>query len=441
MIVIGADTHKRNHMLVAVDGLTGAVRGQLAIAASDAGALEALRFAAGVDEERVWAIEDCRHVSARLEAALIAAGERAIRVPAGMTGQARRVSRGAGKSDPIDARAVALVVVRDGIETFPRAFCDEHAMEIRVLNDYRDQIICERTRMINRLRWQLVTIAPDLEAQLGQAALRGPRICARLTRQLARLPQSPRLRVARLLLKRITEIVREERQLFAELTSLIDAHAPQLIAQPGCGTVTAAIIIGHTAGAQRFPTDGHFARHAGTAPIPASSGNTQRHRLHRGGDRQLNRAIHIIALSRAKTDPETRAYLARKHAEGKTKLEAIRCLKRHLTRRIWRLLYTAQTPGRPSGIDQSLKPRKYRLSLDIGAAIGTARLAAAGEPKQSSGTRSPDAPDWAEATVTERRCLSINPPLCSQRLRLLVSDLELAARSKCACGVPVRWAF
>jgi transposase len=347
MIVIGADTHKRNHMLVAVDGQTGAVRGQLAIAASDEGALEALRFAAGVEEDRVWAIEDCRHVSARLEAALIAAGERVIRVPAGMTGQARRVSREAGKSDPIDARAVALVVVRDGIESFPQAFCDEHAMEIRVLNDYRDQIICERTRMINRLRWHLVTIAPDLEAQLGPAALRGPRICARLTRQLARLPQSPRLRVARLLLKRITEIVREERQLFAELTSLIDAHAPQLIAQPGCGTVTAAIIIGHTAGAQRFPTDGHFARHAGTAPIPASSGNTQRHRLHRGGDRQLNRAIHIIALSRAKTDPETRAYLARKHAEGKTKLEAIRCLKRHLARRIWRLLYTAETPAAP----------------------------------------------------------------------------------------------
>ena len=237
--------------------------------------------------------------------------------------------------------------MRDGVESFPVAFTDEHAMEIRVLGDYRDQIISERTRMINRLRWHLVTIAPDLEAQLGPAALKGPRICARLTRQLARLPQSPRLRVAKRLLKRITEIGREERELLAELTSLIDAHAPQLLAQPGCGTVTAAIIIGHTAGAQRFPTDGHFARHAGTAPIPASSGNTQRHRLHRGGDRQLNRAIHIIALSRARTDPETRAYLARKHAEGKTKLEAIRCLKRHLARRIWHLLYTAETPAAP----------------------------------------------------------------------------------------------
>jgi transposase len=161
------------------------------------------------------------------------------------------------------------------------------------------------------------------------------------------LPQSPRLRHTKALLRRIAEIGREERELLAELTSLVDAHAPQLLAQPGCGTVTAAIIIGHTAGAQRFPTDGHFARPAGTAPIPASSGKTVRHRLHRGGDRQLNRAIHIIALSRARTDPKTRAYLDRKHAEGNTRLQAIRCLKRHLARRIWQLLYTTQNPAAP----------------------------------------------------------------------------------------------
>jgi transposase len=252
MIVIGADTHKRNHMLVAVDGQTGALVGQRAIAATDAGSLDALRFAAGLEQERVWAIEDCRHVSARLEAALIAAGERVVRVPAAMTSQARKVARTVGKSDPIDARAVALAVVRDGIESFPVTFTDAHAMEIRVLGDYRDQIISERTRTINRLRWHLVTIAPDLEAQLGQAALKGPRICARLARQLARQPQSPRLRVAKRLQKRIAEIGREERELLAELTGLVDAHAPQLLAQPGCGTVTAAILIGHTAGAQRF---------------------------------------------------------------------------------------------------------------------------------------------------------------------------------------------
>jgi transposase len=241
-----------------------------------------------------------------------------------------------------------VAAVRDGVDSFPAAVLDDAAMEIRVLNDYRDQIIWERTRLINRLRWHLVAIAPELEAQLSPASLRGPRICVRLSRQLAQLTPSPRLRVAKATLKRIAAIVAEERELLAELTTLIKAHTPKLLDERGCGTVTAAIIIGHTAGAQRFPTDGHFARHAGTAPVPASSGNTQRQRLHRGGDRQLNRAIHIIALSRAKDDPQTRAYLARKQAEGKTKLEAIRCLKRHLARRVWRLLYTAETPATPS---------------------------------------------------------------------------------------------
>jgi transposase len=123
--------------------------------------------------------------------------------------------------------------------------------------------------------------------------------------------------------------------------------------QPGCGTVTAAIIIGHTAGAQRFRSDACFARHAGAAPIPASSGNTQRYRLHRGGDRQINRALHTIALSQLAWDPTTRAYMAKKIAEGKSKLEAIRCLKRHLARRIWRLLYTTTT-NKPAATTKTL---------------------------------------------------------------------------------------
>jgi transposase len=239
----------------------------------------------------------------------------------------------------------------------PVAFLDEQALEIRVLTDYRGQLINERVRLISRLRWHLVQIAPELEAQVRPQGLIGPRIRAKVARGLARLPRSPQARVARAILKRINEIYREEGELHAELTALIKAHCPQLLAERGCGTVTAAIIIGHTAGAKRFPTDACFARHSGTAPIPASSGNTQRHRLHRGGDRQLNRAIHIIALSRARTDPATRAYLERKHTEGKSKREAIRCLKRHLARRIWRLLYTTQTPASPPPALPPIPPR------------------------------------------------------------------------------------
>jgi transposase len=343
MIVIGADTHKRSHTLVAVDAGTGQTRGQLTIVASDQGELDAVRFAAGLGDEVVWAIEDCRHVSSRLERTLLAAGERVVRVTPSLTGPSRKSSRTPGKSDPIDATAVALAAIRVGVDQLPAAHLDERAMEIRVLNDYRDQLIAERTKQINRLRWHLVRIAPDLEANLPPASVKNPQNLARLARRLARLPRTPQSRVAKALVSRIGQITREERDLLRELTGLVRAHCPALLEQPGCGAVTAAIIIGHTAGAQRFRTEACFARHAGTAPIPASSGNTVRHRLHRGGDRQLNRALHIIALSQAVWDPETRAYLDRKTGEGKTKREAIRCLKRHLARRIWRLLYATTT--------------------------------------------------------------------------------------------------
>jgi transposase len=270
-----------------------------------------------------------------------------IRVPPALTGESRKASRVPGKSDPIDATAIALAAIREGLDRLPVAFLDEQAHEIRVLCDYRDQLMNERTRLINRLRWHLVRIAPELEAQLGPAALKGPRIRARLARQLAQLPASPQLRVAKALLRRINEITREQRELFVELTALLQAHTPQLLEQAAVGTVTAAVIVGRTAGAQRFRSEACFARHAGTAPIPASSGKTVRHRLHRGGDRQLNRAIHIIALGRAKLDPATRAYLERRQTEGKTKLEAIRCLKRHIARQIWHLLDNTQPPPQP----------------------------------------------------------------------------------------------
>lgn len=350
MIVIGVDAHKRTHTLAAVDLATGTVLGQRTVPATDEGNLEAWRFGAGLGDERVWALEDCRHVVARLEQSLVAHGERVLRVPPALTVDARRVAREPGKSDVIDATAIARVVAREGVENFPAAFLDEQAMQIRLLQDYRDQLIAERTRMINRLRWHLVALAPELEARIPAAGLAGPRLRAALARKLKRLPNDTRTRIARDMLRKISEMFTQDRELQADLFELIREHSPALLAERGCGTVTAAILIGRTAGARRFPTDASFARHTGTAPIPASSGNTTRHRLHRGGDRQLNRAIHIIALCRARTDPATRAYLDRKAAEGKTKREAIRCLKRHLARDIWQILYAAEpvhpSPGR-----------------------------------------------------------------------------------------------
>src|SRR2546423_10797779 len=163
MIVIGVDTHKRSHTLVALDAATGAARGQLTIPASDEGTLEGLRFAGELDAERVWAVEDCRHVSGRLERGLVASGDRVIRVAPGLTESSRKAVREPGKSDPIDATAIARAALREGIDTLPVAHLDENALEIRILNDYRDQTVRERSRLANRLRSHLVQLPPDLE--------------------------------------------------------------------------------------------------------------------------------------------------------------------------------------------------------------------------------------------------------------------------------------
>lgn len=358
MIVIGVDAHKRTHTLVALDTGTGVSRGEVTVQASDDGTLQALRFAGSVDADRVWAVEDCRHVTSRLERALLGAGERVIRVPPSLTGESRKATRTPGKSDPIDARAVALAAIREGIERLPVAYLDEQAHEIRVLCDYRDQLMRERNQVISRMRWLLVRIAPEIEAQIGPAALKGPRIRARLARQLGQLPASVQLRVVKAQLRRLNAIEKEQHELFDELTALLKVHAPQLLEQRSIGTVTAATIIGRTAGAQRFRSEACFARHTGTAPIPASSGKTSRHRLHRGGDRQLNRAIHIIALGRMVWDPETRTYIQRRVSEGKTKREALRCLKRHIARQIWHLLYNLDRVPPPS-----MRPRPTRVTV------------------------------------------------------------------------------
>ena len=338
MIVIGADTHKRTHMLVGVDAGTGQLLGDRQIAASDDGHRDAVRWAGGLHSERVWAIEDCRHVSRHLEEALIAAGERVVRVPPKMMGQSRRGERQAGKSDEIDALAVARAVVKDGVERFPAAYLDERAMEIRLLSDHRDDLVAERTRIQNRLRWHLLALCPELEAQLPRGGLDRNVVLERIARRLRAFRGDQRARVASEQLRRIRTLTRQSNELERELHRLVEAHRPALLAEQGCGTLTAATLIGRTAGAERFPTDAHFARQAGVAPIPASSGRVVRHRLHRGGDRQLNRALYMIAITRARIDPQTKAYPERKRAEGKTKREALRCLKRHLARRIHRLL-------------------------------------------------------------------------------------------------------
>ncbi len=252
-----------------------------------------------------------------------------------------------GKCDQIDALAIARAVVKDGVENFPVAHLDERAMEIRLLSDHRKDLVAERTRVQNRLRWHLLALCPELERSLVRGALEKPRQLDRVDRQLRRMPACSRVRVAREQVRQIRALTRQADALEQELLVLVKAHRPQLLAEVGCGALTAALLIGRTAGAARFRSDASFARQAGAAPIPCSSGQRDRHRLDRGGDRQLNHALHIIAITRAQHDPTTRAYLARKQAEGKTRKGALRCLKRHLARRFHCLLsLPPQSPQR-----------------------------------------------------------------------------------------------
>jgi transposase len=345
MFVIGADIHKSTHALAAVDAAAGQLRGEREIAAREQGHLEALRWARNLgDEDVVWAIEDCRDLSHHLEQALIAAGERVVRVAPKLMGASRRGEREPGKSDQIDARAIARAVVREGIERFPVEFLDEQAMEIRLLCDHREALVTERTRLINRLRINLVVLDPELEAKIPARKLDYPGQLQRVTRRLRAMPQTARVRIAREQVKRIAVLAREAEALKRELRDLILLHRPELLAETGCGPLCAAILVGQTAGAERFASDARFARAAGVAPIPVSSGRHDRHRLDRGGNRQLNRALHVIAITRGRIDPETRAYLQRKEAEGKNRMEAMRCLKRHLARHYHRILSQSVTP-------------------------------------------------------------------------------------------------
>jgi transposase len=336
MIVIGTDTHKRSHTCGAVFAGTGQLAGELTAAARKPGFRELLVWARGIDEERIWAIEDCRHVSGSFERFLVASGERVVRVPPKLMGQSRRGERTRGKSDPIDALAIARAALREGPETLPVAHLDKEALELKLLLDHRENLIRARAEDQQRLRWHLHDLWPDLELPAG--CLNRIVWLDRVGRKLSRAEQSARMRIARELVKAIRDRTKRAAVLEREIAAIVGARAPQLLDLPGCGTLTAAKLFAETAGADRFASDAKLARLAGVAPIPASSGSRIRHRLDRGGNRQLNCALHRIAVTQGGSHPPAREFLARKQAEGKSRMEALRCLKRHLARRVWKLL-------------------------------------------------------------------------------------------------------
>jgi transposase len=308
------------------------------VASSGAGVVDALLWARRVSDgaDRVWAIEDCRHVSGRLERLLVSAGEAVVRVAPRLMAGARASARERGKSDPIDAAAVARAAIREGVERLPAARLAGAELDVRLLLDHHDDLVKTRSQSQQRLRWHLHDLYDDLTVPAGGLD-RGVWL-DRVAGRLRRSPQTARVRIARDLVTRIRSDSRRIRQLEHQISLLVDELCPQLVAMAGCGPLTAAKLIGEIAGADRFESDARLARAAGVAPVPASSGRRDRHRLDRGGNRQLNLAFHRLAINRARHDPETAAYLARKQTEGMSRMEALRCLKRHLVRRVHHLL-------------------------------------------------------------------------------------------------------
>ncbi len=352
MIVIGIDPHKQSHSAAAVERERGELVAERTVRARRVGFEQLLGWARSLGEERLWAVEDCRHVSISLERFLLESGEQVVRVPPKLMAGARRSARQRGKSDAIDALAVARACLRE--PDLPVAALEGGSREIRLLVDHREDLVGERTRVQQRLRWHLHELEPELELPSGCLDRRV--WLERLGRRLARREQSVQLRICRELVARCRELTRHANELECELGRLVQAQAAPLLELPGCGVLTAAKLLGETAGAGRFADDGRLAMRAGAAPLPASSGNKQRHRLNRSGNRQLNCALHRIAVNQGRWHSPAKAYLARKEAEGKSRKEALRCLKRHLARTIYRLLCSLEEEKMTSTNQAALVP-------------------------------------------------------------------------------------
>lgn len=345
MIVIGTDPHKQSHTARALVAQTAQPLGELTVTAREEGHERLLAWAQALDDERVWAIEDCRHVSGGLERFLLRSGERVVRVAPKLMAGARRSARDFGKSDPLDADAVARAAIREGVSNLPQARLSGPEREIALLLDHREDLVAERTRIQSRLRWLLHDADPELEIparSLDQAST-----LKRLAGHLRRCEPSTQVRICRELVRRCSELSKRANELERELRVLVKAQVPALLELPGCGTLTAAKVIAEVAGIERFSTDAKLAKLAGVAPIDASSGKQQRHRLNRKGNRQLNLALHRIAITQARTYAPAREYLARRKAEGKTPKEALRALKRYLARRVHRILTASSSHHQP----------------------------------------------------------------------------------------------
>jgi transposase len=336
MVVVGADVHKRTHTFVAVDEV-GRKLGEKVVGATSAGHGEAVmwareRFGAQV----VWAIEDCRHLSARLERDLLTAGQQVVRVPPKLMAQTRASARTRGKSDPIDALAVARGFLRE--PDLPVASHDEVSRELKLLVDRREVLVAQRTATINRLLWRVHELDPERAPKPRSLDLAKHR---RILGDWLGTVDGLVAELARDELADVTRLTEVINALAKRIGARVRQVAPALLGLPGCGELTAAKLVGEAAGVARFKSEAAFARHAGVAPVPVWSGNTAgRVRMTRSGNRQLNAALHRIAVTQIRLDGLGQTYYRHRLAAGDTTTEALRCLKRRLSRVVFQHLHT-----------------------------------------------------------------------------------------------------
>ena len=340
--VVGVDPHRDSHALAVVDVASGVVLFEATIAANSDGYTRALelvdRHATG---RRAFAVEGTGSFGAGLTRFLTGCGERVLEV-----GRLRRERRSGGKTDALDAIRAARSVLAQNRPASPRAGGDRDAL--RALMAAREGAVNAKRAGLCQLQDLLVTTPEPLRSQLR------PLTRARLLRRLAatrpeRRRQDPELRGALLALRsvarRVLQLTAEERELAGEIERLTRELAPQLLAQPGVGPLAAAQLVLSWSHPGRIASEAAFARLAGYAPRPASSGQTVRYRLDRSGDRRLNRALHMILVTRRRSRPATIAYINRRVQEGKSRREATRCLKRYLARSLYRLLENPPMPA------------------------------------------------------------------------------------------------
>ncbi len=368
MVMIGTDSHKRTHTVVALDDVGRRLDVKTVRTNSD-GHLELVRWSAQF-EQVTFALEDCRHLTRRLEADLLAASCRVVRVPTKLMAGARQAGRQPGKSDPIDAEAVALAALRH--PDLPVAELDGLAREVKLLSDHRHDLVVQRTRIASQIRWYLHELDPDLV--IPSRGLRRHCVVAELIVELDQF-DGVVARLARNLLARCDELNHQINALEAELRGLVRKIAPSLLSISGCGVLSAAVIVGETAGVHRFRDKDAFARFTGTAPVPVWSGaSAGKVRLNRGGNRAMNCALHMIAVTQARGIGPGQAYLAKQESRGKDKTAALRLLRRRLSDAVFTALRADHRAA--SAIGATEEPPNWLL--DIGASgtpapIGSSR--------------------------------------------------------------------